>query len=705
MNRLIIFFTALVFTGIISINNACSQTIIDSGTCGDSLTWVLTSDSILTINGKGAMDDYNVLTPWDSYRKAIAMVVLGDSVTSIGNYAFVGCGGVTSLIIPNSVISIGSAAFWICNGLTSLIIPNSVTSIGYSAFSYCNGLTTITIGNSVTSIGEDVFTSCYGLTNIIVDAGNPNYSSVNGILFNKLQDTLLQYPMGKTGSYIIPNTVTSIGYQAFAGCRGLTSITIPNTVTSIGDYAFYYCYYGLTSVAIPNSVTSIGKFAFCGCFGLTSVTIGNSVTTIGDYAFYDCIGLTAMYVKTINPPSVGNNVFYGVSTAILLHVPCGKAFIYKSASTWGAFFNIIADILPNITLQSNDTLMGSVNLMQTYTCTDSTAIIEAIPNPTYHFVQWNDGDTNNPRTISVISDTNFIAEFDTTIIYHITASANNALMGIVNGSGDYMTNTTVTINATANQTYRFVQWNDGDTNNPRTITVISDTTFIAMFVIIEYYVTILSNDSIMGAVIGNGKYAVNTIVAIEATANQGYHFVQWNDGNTDNPRIITVISDTGFTAEFAIKYYHVTLSANDPTMGTIIGEGDYAANTIATIEATSNSGYRFVQWDDGNMDNPRMVTVTSDTAFTVMFDIINAITDIDASSIHIYPNPASTQLYVKLSTQETNDYTIYDITGQIIQQGKLSDEVSIVNIESLANGMYYLRIKGKENAMIKFVKQ
>ena len=198
----------------------------------------------------------------------LTSLTIPNSVTFIGNSAFIGCSGLTTIIvetgnpvydsrnncnaiirtadntlifscqttaIPNSVTSIGDYTFSGCSGLTSLTIPNSVTSIGDGAFQGCSGLTSLTIPNSVTSIGSSAFYGCTGLT-----------------------------------SLTIPNSVTSIGNGAFRGCTGLTSLTIPNSVTSIGDYTFEGCS-GLTSLTIPNSVTSIGYFAFYGCSDLTTI--------------------------------------------------------------------------------------------------------------------------------------------------------------------------------------------------------------------------------------------------------------------------------------------------------------------------------------------------------------------------------------------------------------------------------------------------
>ena len=249
-----------------------------------SLTSVAIPDSVTSI-GEYAF----------SHCTSLTSVTIPDSVTSIGRYAFYYCTSLTSVTIPDSVTSIGEYAFYDCTSLTSVTIPDSVTSIGDFAFSYCESLTSVTIPDSVTSIGWHAFDGCTSLTGIWVAEGNSHYASdASGVLFNKDKTTLVQCP-GAFAAYTIPNSVTSIGADAFSYCRSLTSVTIPDSVTSIGYKAFGSCE-SLTSVTIPDSVTSIGDGAFSCCTSLTSVTIPNSVTSIGDSAFYDCTSLTSVTI-------------------------------------------------------------------------------------------------------------------------------------------------------------------------------------------------------------------------------------------------------------------------------------------------------------------------------------------------------------------------------------------------------------------------
>ncbi len=279
-------------------------------------------------------------------------VTIPNSVTGIGNGAFSRCKSLTSANIPNGVTNIGQLAFSNCISLTSVTIPNGVTGIGFQAFRDCWGLTSVSMGNSVTNIGPLAFSRCPSLTNLSVDAANPAYSSLDGVLFNKAQTTLLTYPGGRAGGYVIPNGVTNIGESAFSDSPSLTSVTMANSVTAIGTLAFYNCTSvtnltigngvtvigsqafwnctNLTTVTIPDSVTIVGHYSFHSCRSLKSVTFGNHVTYIGQQAFQNCTGLTNVTIPN-SVTNMGGDVFYGCSSVTSVRIGNGLTSIAPSA--------------------------------------------------------------------------------------------------------------------------------------------------------------------------------------------------------------------------------------------------------------------------------------------------------------------------------------------------------------------------------------
>ena len=261
----------------------------------------------------------------------IPKTIEGYEVKQIGNYAFRNCENLAEITIPDGVTEIGNYAFYYCTSLSKAQLSNGLTKIGDSAFSGCENLAEITIPDSVTEIGDSAFSGCTSLAEITVSPDNKNYSSVDGVLFNKDMSILLDYPAGNNRStYTVPDGVASISGFTFSGCTSLTEIVIPDSVTEIGnyafdcctslskvqlsnglikigDYAFGYCK-SLAEITIPDSVTEIGGGAFSNCTSLSKVKLPNSLTKIGYSAFRDCKRLTEITIPD-SVTEIGNYAF------------------------------------------------------------------------------------------------------------------------------------------------------------------------------------------------------------------------------------------------------------------------------------------------------------------------------------------------------------------------------------------------------------
>ena len=406
---------------------------------------------------------------------SLTEVSIPNSVTSIGSSVFEDCSGLKTVTIGNSVTTIGESAFYSCTSLTEVSIPNSVTSIGSGAFEDCSGLKTVTIGNSVTTIGDGTFNGCTSLKTVIWNARNvqdtflsetwipkppfPDSDRLTEFVFGEEVEYIpayLCYQLASLKKLVIGNSVTSIGNHAFFCCSGLTEVTIPNSVTSIGDYAFADCT-GLTEITIPNAVTTIEGYAFTRCTGLKTVTIGNSVTTIedgafngctqmesvtigekvesiGESAFAKCNSLTAVTSKAVTPPQIWATTFDDY--AMTLYVPAGCKSKYAETKYWRNFTDIreTGVTLHTVTANATDETMGYVIGAGEYP-QGSTATLVAVPFGQNYFVRWNDGNTDNPRTITVTGDMTFTAEF---------APAGSAVETLENGErGIYATGRTL----------------------------------------------------------------------------------------------------------------------------------------------------------------------------------------------------------------------------------------------------------------------
>jgi hypothetical protein len=287
------------------------------------------------------------------------------TVLTIGESAFSRCDKITAIVFNNSLVTIEEYAFHICYGLTSINLPSMLETIKANGFYNCEGLKSISIPASVKTIGRSAFTLTTG--NVTVDPGNQYFSSADGVLYNKDKTVLIHYPLDKNGSFIIPNTVTEIGTEAFYSCENLTGITLPAGLKIIHERAFMFCE-KLPSVDLPKGITTIGFQAFEQCYALTSfvfpegiqeinhnvlyyntglksITLPSSITFIGNQAFASCSKLTSLTVNKISPVDMtdddSRDAFqYIPKDKCTLFVPFGSKAAYSKAFQWKDFTSI-----------------------------------------------------------------------------------------------------------------------------------------------------------------------------------------------------------------------------------------------------------------------------------------------------------------------------------------------------------------------------
>jgi len=347
----------------------------------------------------------------------------------------------------------------------------------------------------------------------------------------------------------------------------------------------------ITSVIIGNKCT-IDGWCFYGCKNLQSVIVGDSCKFGG--RCFEGIGENVLDGTTVTfgygNKRKGGGLQFQRGNFSYINVPCGTEEWYEQS--WGGDYSF-KEPEPIYKCQFLTTQGGSISNNPPLECDSYITEIYATPHYGYHFVQWNDGNTDNPRTIEVTQDTTFAAEFAPNFYsFSATCDANYGSVQAVNGNYEYLTQ--LTISATPKYGYHFVRWSDDNTSNPRTYTVTGDASIEAIFAPNKYSISALSNPN--GEVTGTGTYDYLTECSITAVPHYGYHFTQWNDGNTDNPRTLVLTQDTTFAAFYAVDKsgscgddwaltwsYDATIKAL-----TISGEGALNSNYTFGIEAPGN---------------------------------------------------------------------------------------------------------------------
>lgn len=304
--------------------------IIAEGICGEAAKWVLKSDGVLTISGSDEMSDYSygilsgetIKTPWDENKAKIKKVVVEEGIKSIGDYSFYSCSNLTDVSLPRNIVKIGAYAF-ANTGIETISLPYTLKTIGDSAFS-TDSLKEAHIPYNVSELGKNAFLSNNLVAYTVAEDSN-YFSAKDGVLYNYLGTKLIAYPAAKTATtYVMPEEVTSVSFNAFFECDNLKSIVVSSNLREIENGAFRCCG-NITSLTIPDGVTSLGSDTFDGCTNLTSINIGSGISYLSGTAFGLC-KLTEVNVSNENPyyKSI-DGVAYSKDGKTIVYYPCGRA--------------------------------------------------------------------------------------------------------------------------------------------------------------------------------------------------------------------------------------------------------------------------------------------------------------------------------------------------------------------------------------------
>lgn len=550
---------------------------------------------------------------WTGYVQPTGRLVIPDSVvynnvtytvTKVGDEAFMNCLGITSLWISNSIDTIERKAFAFDFMIDETSWPISLLYMGDSAFFGC-GRIEITIiippeySGPTPSVGAWIGGGAFGgcnFSSFTYGGSTIGYGTYSG-------NSYLNY-------FYYSGVLTTIDDNAFDGCEGLTVFThiagipevrIPRTMQSVGNAAFGHCI-AITRVRYDaDSCYRMGSDTlpvFMNDWNISLLTIGEHVRWIPSYAFLGCTGLDTIKSYSMVAPELGVDVFSDIPANIPVYIPCGSLESYTSR--WPHFTNFIEMYDGRLTAHSADTTRGTVSVTTQPSCRAS-GVVVATPKYGYHFASWNDGDTTNPRSISVPDSATvaLTAHFDINE-YSLTVVCDNAL-GTVSGNGQYLHGATASVTVSPNYGYIFNHW----AGLPQQDLPVDSTSVEVSFIMYE---------------------------------------------------------DVELTALFDTMHFTLTLSANNPDWGTVDGGGEYAYGTEVTITATANEGYLFSGWSDGNEENPRTMVVTEDMALTANFAEQTGIDALANGIIRVAPNPTSGLLTIQ--SDDVQQIEVYDLGGR-----------------------------------------
>jgi hypothetical protein len=684
-------------------------------------------------------------------NNVLKSITLPNSITSIGSSAFGNCIGLTNIIIPNSVVSIGVASFYGCNSVNNLMLGTSVTTIADGAFNACIKLTSITIPASLSTIGSKSFTNSWGVKEFIVDSDNLNYSSVDGVLFNRDKTTLILFPKDVT-TYTIPGTVTTIGSEAFQYNFGVNRVVIPASLTTIVDDAFGSCR-GLTefvvdpgnlnfstldgclfnknqsaliiypagkkgNYTIPNTVTSIRNYAFSGCTELTSVVIGSSVSSMQTGSFVGCWNLLSISSARAIPISLNNPYVFSAiaNTNWTLYVPVGSKTAYQAANQWKDAPNIVEGFPAIVDTETASSITTTTVVAGGNVSSEGTSAVTA------RGVCWSSAgfptiaDNKTTEGTGLGAFTSSISNLSPGVTYHIRAYATTDL-GTAYGSD--MTFATLGIPPTVS-TVEVGSITKTTAISGGNITSVGTSQVIARGVCWSTSAnpTIADNKTTDGT--GVGAFS-SSMVGLASGVTYHYRAYATNNDGTSY----------GLDKTFSTLG---TLPAVTTTAASFIGTTGATAGGNVTSEGSSSVTFRGICW--GRTINPTTadnittdgtgagIFSTSITGLTpgvtyhfrayatnsvgtvygddvVVVTTTTGLSDQKMNSITLYPNPVIDDLQIK-DLDGTGSFTLSDLSGrQLINKKIMNNEV--VSVAALPNGVYIVKITTKDRTIEKKV--
>ena len=455
------------------------------------------------------------------------------------------------------------------------------------------------------------------------------------------------------------------------------------TLTASANTGFTFINWTLNGVEVSTDATYTFTVEadgdYVANFSINSYTItymdGNDVLEVGTFDFGQRITPIA------NPTKVGYT-FIGWEPALPEFMPAEDLTVFAQ---WQVNSYTITYMDDNDVLEVSTFEFGQS--------------ITPIAEPTregYTFIGWN---PELPEFMPA-EDLTVFAQWQINS-YTVTVVSNDDNMGTVTGGGTFTYGSLDTLTATAYENYTFIGWSDAETANPYVLTVSRDSNLTAYFIPEETEeIEVQVNDTVMGSVElnfgggGSENMSVNTMVEITATPEPHYHFVSWSDGNTTNPRMVTLMEALNLTAIFAIDQHTITVLSADESMGTVSIGGTFDYGTEISISADALQGYEFVEWNDGNTDNPRTIVVEQDSTFTAFFQVIDGINEVDLPNVNVY----SYENVIVVTNAEGYFVEIFDMSGRLIAGEKVSQSVRQYNI--LAPGIYLVKVG---EAMVKKV--